>query len=434
MSIRNRASLWLAITLGFGLLFLVSEQNFTVDVGALEDYAPSAEEASEQASGGSMIRKIMFPAFGLAGVVLLLRFPLQPVKYGRPLLAVLGGLLLWASISFLWSIAPEFTVKRLVILYCCVFALIGVCRVLGPGDLLRMVFVVSLLFVGTSLLIELVVRQDSPFSPGYRFAGGVHPNSQAGYCSLLLISSFYLALDSRRMRTLGLAIAGAALMLLLMTKSRTSLVGGLIAVGAPFALMLPPKSRVLALISVMFLIVAGLSASALLLADTEGLSAAATLGRSDDLSNLNGRVPLWGFMLERYLDGIRWFIGNGYDAVWTPPRIEEVSFNLEWSIPNAHSVYIDTLLMLGLVGLCGVVTAVLLGLGGVCARFLKFRHPQLAAAAGLAIFAFINSFLESSYVQPTSFESFTTAAAVLMVAGFGALPQSPRSMTPEEPV
>jgi O-antigen ligase len=74
------------------------------------------------------------------------------------------------------------------------------------------------------------------------------------------------------------------------------------------------------------------------------------MGRTDteNTSNLSNRAPLWSELME----SVRtrpWF-GFGYEAFWTAARVERVSTDQGWVVPNAHDTYLDQTLSLGAVG------------------------------------------------------------------------------------
>src|SRR5690606_21925968 len=74
------------------------------------------------------------------------------------------------------------------------------------------------------------------------------------------------------------------------------------------------------------------------------LDSASSLGRVDaDNVTLTGRLPIWTHVLA-YV-GEHPLQGYGFDAFWTPKHLLEFA-RLGWSIPNAHSVYMDLSLSL----------------------------------------------------------------------------------------
>jgi len=44
------------------------------------------------------------------------------------------------------------------------------------------------------------------------------------------------------------------------------------------------------------------------------------------------------------------WLGVGYDAFWTPARVESVSADQGWTVPHAHNTYLDQALSLGAIG------------------------------------------------------------------------------------
>jgi O-antigen ligase len=83
---------------------------------------------------------------------------------------------------------------------------------------------------------------------------------------------------------------------------------------------------------------------------TNAAQMAFMMGRSDteNTSNLSNRAPLWGELMES-VERNPW-LGVGYDAFWTPARVESISADQGWAVPHAHNTYLDQALSLGVVG------------------------------------------------------------------------------------
>src|SRR6201999_3749656 len=75
------------------------------------------------------------------------------------------------------------------------------------------------------------------------------------------------------------------------------------------------------------------------------------MGRTDtqNTSNLSNRAPLWAELMESVHD--RPIIGYGYEAFWTPARVERISADQGWMVPHAHDTYLDQTLSLGVIGM-----------------------------------------------------------------------------------
>ncbi len=72
------------------------------------------------------------------------------------------------------------------------------------------------------------------------------------------------------------------------------------------------------------------------------------LGRHEQVSTLTGRVPLWiecwSFVEQRPLTGY------GYNGFWTEDRAWDLTDTQGWVLASSHSMYLETVLNLGLVG------------------------------------------------------------------------------------
>jgi O-antigen ligase len=89
-------------------------------------------------------------------------------------------------------------------------------------------------------------------------------------------------------------------------------------------------------------------------------------------------------------------LGYGYGGFWTPARVNMISEEENWAVPNGHSAYIDYLLALGAVGL--LAYAFLL-FAGIIRAFRLHRLSQNSAFAFcgvLLVFYAVDGLLESN--------------------------------------
>jgi O-antigen ligase len=150
----------------------------------------------------------------------------------------------------------------------------------------------------------------------------------------------------------------------------------------------------------------------------------AYLGRgSGDTMTLNGRIWLW-IECRGYI-GDRPLLGYGFNGFWSPERMSLISQRQGWVLGDAHSVYLDVALSLGLIGLIGFVIVLITGL--IRARW-AFRQSQDVAYAFLysyLVFFIFHGLLESNFVRP-GYSAFifivvlaTIAYSIEMVSGPG---------------
>ena len=168
----------------------------------------------------------------------------------------------------------------------------------------------------------------------------------------------------------------------------------------------PPKSRnfliaACLLTGVVILFGISLSPRYIKTGVLEGLS----MGRSEDVSSLTGRLPLW----EALMDDIkRRPQGHGYLAYWNKRQIEEFGDRFHWEIPHGHNLYLDVMIDGGLLRLL-----LLLLLYGTIYR--RTRLPGVAFALGLLSYCVIHGFGESLFKLPT-FAAFSITVVVIRLS------------------
>ncbi len=303
----------------------------------------------EAPASNPLSRGMFFPAY--AAVLALLAFsPLEVARVllRQPLLILLTGI---AAASVLWSVDPGETVRRVIAL---VFTTMGgvvlaarfrwaaLAEVLGAAFALLIAgsFVAALLFPSFGVMHELF--------PGawrglWSEKNALGDNMTMGF--MLLAGAAIL--NPRRSR-LWWGLAAAALVLVALSTSKTSLVACLVGVCGLVLVALVrrgPVTRILALYGALIglLLVVGV-----LLVGTDVVLAA--LGKD---ATLTGRTKIWAAVL-RLIPSHPW-LGFGYAAVWsnTSPWAP-----LAWIVKqagfrpgHAHNSWLEQWLGIGLVGL-----------------------------------------------------------------------------------
>lgn len=118
------------------------------------------------------------------------------------------------------------------------------------------------------------------------------------------------------------------------------------------------------------------------------LQSIATLGRSEGVTTLTGRLPLWEELWQESSE--HRLLGYGYGAYFTTDRVRHLSRTLKWFPGHAHSVYFHTLLDLGIVGVLVVV-----GLATTC----LLRAATLVKAYDQFAFKFVFGLLAAGVVD-----------------------------------
>lgn len=372
-------------------------------------FTVSAEVDEVRMIEGNTARRLAMAVIGLLGAMLLFLWPGPCAGTFRNwTLNLLGVYIAFCFASLWWSDAPLLTAKRLIILMLCIFGILGVVRHLSASDLMYMALGICLTVLVVGLIAEISLGSLRPFAGDYRFAGTLHPNGQGAACAIVSIAALCISKEAGKARGGYLILFAIAFILLLLTKSRSSLIGCSFALYATAFLMGSSGLRKFLAIGPPFIICAALLTVSLLGFDVWGeVNQAMHMGRdmeTSELGSLNGRIPLWALLFEYIMQ--QPLLGYGYQSFWTAERMMDISYELQWTIPNGHSLLIDILLQVGLLGAICFGLGILSGVGCLIRRCFISGTPALFFALAMAIYALVNSLLESSYTDPSTFECF----------------------------
>lgn len=381
-----------AIVLGVGFFFTGHDLNVSQAVA----YTQTAEEMELAAAGGNPLRRVAFAAIA-AWSVLVLASGTRAWRVDFCLAASLSLLLALTGASFLWCDDPGMCLRRMFALVCCTIAAVAIAR---SFDLRQ----INWLAVGTlgalaaiGVLAELRLGTFRPWAGDYRFAGTVHPNTQGPALATLMLATYGLAPAAGRWKTALYALCGAAFVLLLLTKSRTTTAAILASLGAVQLVQTSLRTKVLAAVSAAWLACLGLWLVWIVGLDPlTDFRDAVLLGRAEESDTLSGRAFIWPEVL--YFAQQRWLLGFGYESFWTPGHIETISTNLGWGLREAHNAYLEMLLSLGLIGLLALLAMVGCALVASVRGFRSTRDPVYTLPLGLTVFGLINGCLESGMV------------------------------------
>ncbi len=373
--------LWLVLA-AFGLVcvFFVTEHNLQISLQ--ESYTQTREEMEASTAGGNAPRRAAFLALAALGACLLLRERRRSLPLNSVLSWCMLAFVAWCAASVLWSVAPQITVRRVIVLVCCFIGALGVGRAFSARELCVLAVMITSAFLAAGVAAEVALGTFHPLSGEYRFSGTVHPNSQGLNLATLCLGCLCLAGDSRSNRgwprLLLFGLLAIALCFLVLTKSRTSVaaVGGVLAI--VWFMKATVSQRMYGAFAAAWL--GAVAAFALLLSiNTAGkdLSRMALLGRQEQSSSLSGRVPIWtevsGYILERPI------MGHGYESFWTPETIDAISSRLYWGIREAHNSYLETVLGVGLVGLLIALMCVAAGAATAWRELRRAKDPAFGS-------------------------------------------------------
>jgi exopolysaccharide production protein ExoQ len=287
----------------------------------------------------------------------------------------------------------------------CSVGVLGVARQATLRDLCLITLAVSTILVVNSVGTEIALGTFHPCSPGYRFAGTLHPNVQAPYCATMALAAGFLASHAKRAHILLWTLCAIGVALLALTKSRTACGAAAVGLLTYGSLTVPWPKRVLVGTAILGACCAVALAVSLLGGDIERqMTSVALIGRQEEADSLSGRIPLWA-KLTPYLQD-HFLLGHGYQTFWSPQRIESFSEACEWAVPDGHSAYLDAILDLGIIGAAIYVATVVTGIGGLRRRILAGDDYGCGFLFTLLVYRAASALLESAGAVPTSFVPF----------------------------
>ncbi len=366
----------------------------------VEDFSGEVDEVESRVTEGSAGRRVAFLGLGLLGVAGLMSRG-APLRPRGAVAAAAVALASWAAASVVWSVNPNLTLRRLFVFGMCGLAALAAARRYTVRELVW----IALFAAGAHLALDMLAAAAHgtfrPWQFGYRFAGTLHPNHEAGLAAVATLAAAGLAWREPQSRRTLVFIAGLACGLVFLTKSRTNL----ISLGAALAVLSFSAStwrmRLVALLGLG--VAAPLAAVALSAGDALG-SLEGLLGRADsaEVSSLTGRLPLWQELLPSVL--ARPFTGYGFGAFWSPERILTLADSQGWTISHAHSDYLDLLLGLGIPGLLAYAATLAAGIGAALHRAraaMRGSAGPLLTIAGWLVFLAVGGLTEQVGLQPS---------------------------------
>jgi len=385
-------------------------------------YVVTEEEAQQIMSGfekGQFRNAAAYFALAVFGAASLLAGTQNRYRVRDLLSGAVIFFVCWSFLSILWADNRPSTLNKLIILALLCVGLLGVLKRFSDRDILLLTFYGIGAYVAVGVFSELAMGSFKPWVSGYRFSGTCHPNGQALDCGLLLFAAGTLYRSDKR--RIYLAVAAAAFVLLVLTKSRTSIAGVLF---APLALWSLGTTRTQ---KVAFGSFAGMAVCLVLLfADVAmpALQRGATMGRTDTdvhAASLSGRADLWREVFDTYISD-RPLLGYGYNSFWTVDHVNRVSDAVGFIPGNAHSAFFDVFLGLGFFGILAYVLFNVAALVRAVRCYWNTGDLTYGFFSMLLLFALFHGLTESTFLFP----SMTTFISMLILArlAFQDLPEA----------
>jgi exopolysaccharide production protein ExoQ len=390
---------WLIFLFLFAVFFLSSFDPSNAKSG-MENYSLSPDEIIASSIHGSPVRRIALLLLGIVAVASLARNRTnRRLRIDGPLGWLPLGFTVWVFISPIWAEDLSLTLKSVAGFAILCIAAVAVVRRLSLREIILWILFSTALSLFIGILTEVLFGTFRPFASGYRFGGGLFPNSQGIQCGLLMLSAMAAADLEKRWRAPYWVCALLGFAFLILSGSRTALASALLAIVVYLAAVcsIQMKTAVACSLTIVCCSLFLFPGARLLPA----VKSAILLGRDDPghVDTFTGRTEVWkdvGYYIRQ-----RPILGFGYGGFWTPTHISEISDEEKWGygVPNGHSAYIDYLLALGTVGLLAYTSLLMAGIWRAF-RFYKFsRNSVFAFCGALLVFCVLDGFLESEIVE-----------------------------------
>ena len=331
-----------------------------------------------------------------------------------------------AAASALWAEDPALVARRIVVFLCVGFAAWAVARSWTLTDILAFTVISCMVVLCVSTGLEIIRGQFHPFDGEFRLMGLTHPNNHAQECAAAIfcsIAAIRLIPEHKRFYTLT-AIAAFGFMVL--TRSRTSFLAVLVALGFG-ALYIMPKRRVFGIGLVVASVVLIISVYGPDVIDSA--KHMLLFGRQEsaaDVGTLTGRTELWSELMT-YV-AAHPILGYGFEGFWGPVHTASVSLSLGWVVPHAHNGYIEMLLDLGVVGLAVFVWALFAGVFHA-QRQLRTTPGNTEALFSITLLVWVIVGMVSEKVFPqTHYASFLTMVVLAREAITSPVPAAQRAI------
>jgi O-antigen ligase len=378
------------------------------------DFIDSENRTADRVEAVNLVTAPVRIVLGIVGLCFFMIPARDRVGWGGVITFVLLLYLGYMGCTFFWSINQKVTLHKIVVLACFGLAAGGLARQFSIGELIFLFVTVCISYIGIGLLTEIVLGNFTPHRSEYRFVGTCHPNTLAVYGTFCCLAAAVYFGRARVLDPWLITIFAIGFITLLATKSRTTLAGFIFALMTVRFLTFRPDYRVFASsLLVLAMITGGLFLALSRNSVRSGLAGSMAMGRTEDVSSLTGRLPLWEELLRSI--GDRPFVGHGYLAFWEKEKIDYLSALLKWEIPHGHNMYLDVLLDGGYIGLALFLLIFVVSLYVTFRRVIVNYDRDVSIVFGLLVFALVHGFAESLFKLPT-FLSFMLVTLLMRTA------------------
>lgn len=354
-------------------------------------FAPQTADLAAAEENSAVLRLVWPPVYAMTLLMAGLRF--SYFMRVLPALFMTGLLVGLCYASNFWSIDPSTTVRRtLAVAMTTVFGLYLAARWQGR-DLVQLISLAFAVLTLGSYFVCICVPSlgvHNDINAGDWKGLWYEKNQMAAIMTLGFIASCASAYIAPERRKYWIGLAVLIFGLVLMSKSKTSLLCCLVAAVAYPVLLALQRGGVLSIVFVW------LAASMALLCGSVFYAAPEIvfklLGKDPTLT---GRTEIWASLM-RLSDKHPW-LGYGYKAFWTPTSVPAAVVRKEtnWDVPSAHNGWLDLLIQLGWTGV--LLFGAVLGVGYFCALF-RFARVRDGFFSVLILLLFTFLILSESFI------------------------------------
>ena len=367
-------------------------------------FAPQANLGGDD---NPLLRLLWLPVYGVALGLSVLRAPnFLKIMPGLFMTGILIGL---CFASRFWSIDPDTTLRRAIaITFTTLFGLYLAARYRG-AELTEIVAGSFAVLTAGSFFVCLFVPSlgiHNDINAGAWKGLWYEKNQMAAMMVLGFAAACASAWQIPERRKLWIGVAVSILVLVVLSRSKTSLLCCLACIAAYPMLSALRKGGVLSILFVWLAATAALIGGALFYMAPDLVFRA--LGKDPTLT---GRTEIWASLMR--LSDKRPWLGYGYKAFWgkTSVPAQIVKTETHWDVPSAHNGWLDLLIQLGWIGVA--VFAFCLMAAYFCALF-RFRRVNDGFFSVLILVVFSFMIMSESFIL--SQNSLIWALAVCAVA------------------
>lgn len=298
-------------------------------------------------TGSAVLRALWLPVYGLAFVACLVR--IKTVSYSLLKLPFLTALTLLATFSFFWSIDPSLSLRRGIAIAMTTLAGVYIGSEYDWKTLLRALGIAWAIIAVVAFLTAIGLPSmgvDNEVHAGAWKGLYYEKNQLGGHMARVAFLMAFLALMDTKWRKLWIGVTLLAAFLVLMSTSKTALLGMMLGLGL-LAISVWMKRSVVNTLAVSWIGVVVVGGFAALITLAPELLVQ-MLGR--DLT-LTGRTDIWVNLVSTINE--KPWLGYGYGAFWAPDSDPAyfVRITLQWAAPTAHNGWFEVALGVGLIGL-----------------------------------------------------------------------------------